>query len=495
MFKSHLKLCGCKTIRYFKKFSVQADTYCQVLSDTIGIPSTEAKFYIQKYRLENKDAELLAQTINFCKGLGYSNKDILSAPGLLTCHPLEIEQHYYSLIEGGFQDVNPRVLSKTRMYMKKLVSYLKSYKLISNSTNVEEKFITCIEDKEIASKIKLNLGDDKIWSHIHLKILENFLKLRLRGTEDEINNLLRVHKIIRNKSFKVIQENIKIAEDLGFETRKLIKYGYLLGNYPNYPKTTLRDLDNIAGINMRVAMRRYPKLIMTSPKSIIKIYGILKEFNIPDEIIQNTPNVFHMSPETVKVRLQTIEQSKDLKVLLTQPKILALIVHHNRAKTRWSFLQQLQLRCTSFTILRTDHDTIFEEYVKEGKDINKRADLYNYLKNLFSIPIKDIQSKIARHPFHLQVPLKDMQETYDYLIQNRFTQINIFNVVFILLYPKYKVQEAHATIKHDSNFNYKSLSQVNKLNLMIYLMEKEYHFTGNGIWRNYKVPENVTRIN
>ncbi|XP_056632644.1 transcription termination factor 5, mitochondrial [Diorhabda sublineata] len=495
MFKSNLKICGCRTIRYFRTFSTQPDTYCQVLSDMIGIPSTEAKFYIQKYRLKNKDAELLAQTITFCKGLGYSNKEILAAPTLFTCHPLEIEQHYYSLVEGGFQNVNPRVLSKTRTYMKKIVSYLKNHKLILKSTNVEEKFVSCIEDKEIAGKIQLNSSDGEIWSQIHLDIQKHFLKMRLGGTEEEIDNLLQVHHIIKNKSFKVIQENIKIAEDLGFAPRKLIKYGYLLGNYPNYPKTTLRDLDNIAGIDMRVVMRRYPKLIMTSPKNIIKIYGILKEFDIPDDIIKKTPNVFHMSPETVRVRLQTIEQSPDLKVLLTQPKILALIVHHNRAKTRLSFLQQLQLRCTSFTILRTDQDTVFEEYVKEGKDANKRGDLYNYLQNLFSIPIKDIKSKISRHPFHLQVPLKDMQETYDYLINNQFKPINIYNVIFILLYPKYKVQDAHATIKYDSNFKYKSLTQVNKLNIMLYLIEKEHHFTGNGIWRNNKIPENVSTIN
>lgn len=76
-----------------------------------------------------------------------------------------------------------------------------------------------------------------------------------------------------------------------------------------------------------------------------------KEFDIKDEVIQKQMNVFHMSPETVRLRLEEIERSPDFRVLLKHPKILSLIVHHNRAKSRLSFLQQLQLRCASFIVL------------------------------------------------------------------------------------------------------------------------------------------------
>lgn len=62
-------------------------------------------------------------------------------------------------------------------------------------------------------------------------------------------------------------------------------------------------------------------------------------------------NVFHLSPETVKLRLQEVEGVPELRALLCNPKILKLIVHHNRARSRLSFLQQLELKCASVVVL------------------------------------------------------------------------------------------------------------------------------------------------
>lgn len=62
-------------------------------------------------------------------------------------------------------------------------------------------------------------------------------------------------------------------------------------------------------------------------------------------------NVFQLSPETVELRLQELERNADFKVLLHNPNILKLVVHHNRAKSRLLFLKELQLKCTTVSIL------------------------------------------------------------------------------------------------------------------------------------------------
>lgn len=62
-------------------------------------------------------------------------------------------------------------------------------------------------------------------------------------------------------------------------------------------------------------------------------------------------NIFHLSPETVRLRLQEIESVPELRTLLTNPKVLKLIIHHNRARSRLSFLQQLELRCAGVVVL------------------------------------------------------------------------------------------------------------------------------------------------
>ncbi|KAJ8916747.1 hypothetical protein NQ315_013952 [Exocentrus adspersus] len=316
-------------------------------------------------------------------------------------------------------------------------------------------------------------------------------RLTLDATEDEIIRLFRIHMMVKNKSFRIVQENISIAQDLGFEKHKILKYGYLLHNYPDYTKTVLRDFPNLAGANMRKAMRMYPKLVMISPTNIIKIYGILKEFNIEDEAIRNQMNVFHMSPDTVKLRLEEIERSPDFRVLLGHPKVLSLIVHHNRAKSRLSFLQQLQMRCASLIVLNTDAQDTFDDYVREGKDVNRMNDVLIYLKELFDTDIGLVRKKMKCHPYYLYVPLKDMQETYDYLIAQQFQHDSIFNVMHILLYPQEKIQNALNQIRTNSEIQIKSLKQTKLLNLVLYFIEKEHHFTGNGIWRKSDNVENI----
>nr|CAI5820507.1 unnamed protein product [Callosobruchus analis] len=111
-----------------------------------------------------------------------------------------------------------------------------------------------------------------------MSILKSFLKCRLKATDDDLVTLFRVHKMVKNKSFQIIQENIAIAEELGFDTEKILKNGYILNNYPKYARTILEDFSNIAGLDMRNAVKIYPKLLMISPNSIIRIYGILKVF-------------------------------------------------------------------------------------------------------------------------------------------------------------------------------------------------------------------------
>ncbi|KAJ8961174.1 hypothetical protein NQ318_008855 [Aromia moschata] len=114
-----------------------------------GIPSSKARAYINKHKLKYKEAALIMDSIKYCKKLGYSNKEILGTPQLLRVHPLELEQHYLSMEEGGFQSVGPKILARARYYMKREIKCLKDRKLICDSTEVPQNFLKYIEDKEI----------------------------------------------------------------------------------------------------------------------------------------------------------------------------------------------------------------------------------------------------------------------------------------------------------------------------------------------------------
>lgn len=106
-------------------------------------------------------------------------------------------------------------------------------------------------------------------------------------TDEAIVKLFRIHQMISSKSLQVVQENLALARQLGFSNDKMLNYGYILHNYPSYPKTVLKEYPDLAGANMAVSMRCYPKVMMCSPTNMVKIYGALKVFIVKKLIILN----------------------------------------------------------------------------------------------------------------------------------------------------------------------------------------------------------------
>lgn len=82
-----------------------------------------------------------------------------------------------------------------------------------------------------------------------------------------------------------------------------------------------------------------------------------------------------------------------------------------------------------------DDNERFNEYVREGKDINKFSDVMVFLKKLFNVDEKVVR-KIKNHPHYLRVPLKDMQSTYDFLVNQQFQPTDILKALHILLYSR-----------------------------------------------------------
>lgn len=82
--------------------------------------------------------------------------------------------------------------------------------------------------------------------------------------------------MIKNKSFRIINENICLAESLGLNKDKILKCGFLLHNYPAYPKTMLNEYPFFAGINIAKVYKTNPKMMMANPNKFQEIYSLLK---------------------------------------------------------------------------------------------------------------------------------------------------------------------------------------------------------------------------
>jgi hypothetical protein len=435
MFTFKLQLLNVKYLTSFEftRF-VHFESNYQLFTKHFGLYHSKAKEYVEKNRLSRIAPDMIMKIVAYCNELGFDNNSLLKNPAVLRLHPNTLDQYYLVMKEGGFINIRPEMLSKFRTLYRKPILVLKERNFINGQTDVAASFINnlnpCPKDFYVKTK-----GDAEVWSDVHLKVLSAYLKWRLQATEKEITRLIKVHPTIYRKSFKYLCENITLAEELGFTPEKMFKYGYILQGYPKYTKEVLEKYPVIAGVCMKRAMRMYPKLMTTSPSNVEKIYNILKEHNIPDETIGKRMNVFQLSPETVETRLKEIKRVADFKVLLHNPNILKLVVHHNRAKSRLTFLKELQLKCASVSVLGND-DSKFNVHIREGRDANTFSDIYAFLKGIFKKEISEFENTLKKHPYYLQVPLTSMEDTYYYLKNEKFTNPAILKVIYILLYPR-----------------------------------------------------------
>lgn len=445
------------------------NTRNQILKDAFGMNSDEASLLLSKIKL--KDPDILLSAIKTCRNLGFSDEQILSDPKVLNRKPMLMEQEYLILQEGGFSQITPDILYQYRTLYSKKILELKLSNYVPNDTNVAESFSRYFDPQPDEGVIDFHqYTDDERWRDVHASVIRLYLGWRLQATKAEMEKLFRIHIFIRNKSIRLLCENIKLALQVGLSLKRIRTSGYVLHAYPPYTKDVLRDYSNIAGGNLMKAIKGCPKLLMVSPEKYAKIYGLLKKHNIRDEAIRNQLNVFQYAPQTVQYRLEEIDKLPELRVLKHHNKFLSLVVHHQRAKSRLCYLQELKMKCLPLKLLalkgRIDSDIL------SGIDLNDAKEIMIFLSGLLKCKSKLFEKQLKKHPHYCAVPLIQMEDTYNYLIEMKFTNDDICRVVSILLYPKDLIEENLASIKIDPILS-KTTDPTDQLNLLLYNMEKK----------------------
>lgn len=449
----------------------------------LNISSHASTCLALQLKLNDTEIDQLKDTFSTLESLGYNSMEILNYPRILKRTKRKLHEEYSLFQEVGFSNLSLMTLSSFRKLINKKISWLKLSKYIPAHINVPETLVMYLHPKPIESFIN-DLTEEDILGQVLVSIIKRYLQWRLEASSDEIETFFRIYSAhIKYKSLRTICENIEIAVDLGFTPRKLLGFGYLLGNDPTCPKEILQKMPNLAGADMRAMMRRFPKLVTIYPKQYTRIYKILKDEGIPDSTIQKQMNIFTLSPDTIQSRFNEISEIPEMNVLRQSPRILRLILHYNRAKSRLSFMHQLQLKCASMCLLEHDNEHYFNNHVRNTKDTNVLNDIIRLLKYLLNSDAPEIEYNLKRHPYHLQVPLVNIEKTCKHM-QRSFSNNAIIRVAPILLYPSEKIEVALNQIKSLTDLPQARLTEAKKLNLALYLIEKDHHFTGDGVWEN-----------
>lgn len=258
---------------------------------------------------------------------------------------------------------------------------------------------------------------------------------------------------------------------------------YLLHSHPENTRNSLEKVKYLGGLKTRDVFLAYPKVIMTATDTLVKTSTVLKEFGIPNEAIQKCIHIFTLSSESVRDRLNTIKRTPELNPFLSHPRVLRLIYYYKQANIRLQYLKNMQMKCASLHML-SGPKSVFEKYINEGGDKTRGCDIVHYVSTALRCTRKEVQSKLLKHPYWCHVPLLHMKETLQFLCDSGFSRKQILSSVQLLLYPKLKVEQQLRVMPYREELQpyakWKDTDYI--LSLCIYLIEKEHHFSGDGVW-------------
>ncbi|XP_018803698.1 PREDICTED: uncharacterized protein LOC108978059 [Bactrocera latifrons] len=429
-------------------------------------------------------------TVKALKQMNFDVETILQKPVVLHQNALTLENRYEVLHECGFQPITLILLSKFVTVINKTVSMLKSYGYIPFEVNVLQNLCNSFSNVELSEKTFTELNEGMHIKHMRECILNAYLRQVLDMNDNDIKKLWKVYYRVRHRSFKSVQSVVKVLlEDLQFPKERIIKNAFLLHGDAHNMCRIITEIKRIDGKDMREIVYRRPKILMSSCDGLLKTLENVKVFGIHESAIMKCLEILTLGPDTVLERLKDLNSIDEFKVLGTNPRVLRLVHYQNKARLRLEYLNQLKVRCASLHILSGGSEK-FAKFAREGVDRTKGRDVVVYLANIMKKDENYIRALLSRHPNWCHIPVLQVKQCYDFLRSKKFPISAISNNIHLLLYPIQRIEEKLNELHEPECLerlqlpvdNIYDLDNNEMLTLILYLIECEFHFTGDGIW-------------
>ncbi|XP_055903287.1 transcription termination factor 5, mitochondrial [Eupeodes corollae] len=438
----------------------------------------------QLYTVKREQLISSAETL---KSLNFTVNDILDKPMILYQNTLTLQNRYNVLNECGCEAISLKLLFKFVTIMNRNISTLKSQLFLPFDVDIQERLRTRFTDIDV--HIETKYSEEITLKLLREKILNQYLKQRLDMTEKDLEKLWRVYTRVRHRSFSSVQQMIQILlDDLNFPKERIAKNAFVLYGDPENVRKMIRMIQTIDDQDFRTILFKTPKILMSSAEGLVKTINHIKSFGIHENAIVKCLEILTLSPDTVLDRLKDLHDIEEFQVLRTNPRILRLVHYQNKARMRLDYLNQLKVRCASLHVLSCSSDA-FVKFAREGSDRTKGRDVVVFLSNILKQNESDIRSILTRHPNWCHVPVVQVKQCYDYLLTKHFTNQDIYSNLYLLLYPINRIGEKMTMLFTAENLEDIKLDQkiteINRskiLSLVLYLIESDYHFTGDGIW-------------
>ncbi|XP_073943499.1 transcription termination factor 5, mitochondrial-like [Choristoneura fumiferana] len=504
--------CSFSFLNYALTRCYHGIPFLDLYENTTGHPLSEymhTKLKKNYPALDTLSHDRLQYSLQILKKFGINSSEACDNPHVFCMNPISLDNYGEILKECGFINIVPKHLVRYRTLVQShTIAHHKKEGLIRDDIELEEVLQSCFHEWPSLHKIRHHFPDSNTSIlAVRLSVLEGYLTWKLSITPDEFKKYCRNYLPLKHKPMHDIQEALDIAgNNIKFDINSIRRNGFVISADPVNTKMILENVETLAGLDIREAIRIEPAILKNNYNSLLQIRDILEEYRIPQLAQRRCLKVFCMCPKSVRERLEDLKNLKEYNILSTNPRVLSMVIHQRKMMTRLSKIQAARKQCYSLNHL-VSSSKVFNEYISSfgnkvcGRDIavlitsslDVREDAVQFVS---PDTLKFVLTQLRRHKFWLHAALNVVDENIKFL-KRRFKNDIILKNCQLLLYPVLDIEQyieyllnlrenrvAEGIIKLDyyNNLSCEKLTDEQVLSLALYEIEKKYHFSGDGIW-------------
>lgn len=469
---------------------ISVNSLCKNLDINFNVAQNLAMKHPIINKLCDDNINKLVETV---RDVGFDKEVLVKEPQLFGVLPVTIKFRYKVLIECGVKRIHPKYLTNYLAIMKKkTIGDLKKSGILLTNVNIENRLASYMTQWPTSLTASIQEDINKLTLYdIRLKIIQRYLELLLDLTEEEFHRGIKTYPTIKHRPLAVINETLIILQSqVMIPTHKIKSNMYLIHADPENLKNIIFKIRYLGGIDVKEIIRLHPKIALRNYNTLVEIKNILKEYGIDDEAQRRCFDIYTLGSHTVRERLEKAKSIPEFHTFYNHPRFLKMIHYNKTAVMRMTKLYNTNKKCLSLNILSgsSAHYDTFEK--TPGDRMGKGKDLIFCISQSLGKKYKsrNIHKKIKRHPFWLNIALVQVQYVYRQL-SFEFSSDEIYENCAILLYPWDKIRDTLNSINKTPNYeniNVSNIDKSKKLSLVLYALEKEHYFTGNGVWSEEK---------
>ncbi|KAK7069897.1 hypothetical protein SK128_002427 [Halocaridina rubra] len=463
----------------FEKLSLNTEARLPLLSEFFGISKGRAHELMKKEpRLQEVHKCDLFRNIQTLKKYGIDPDEVRKNLQLLYFCPLTVEHRVAILNELGFKNLSAYHCRTFSKLYKSTFSLLRTYKLVSSTYDVTEVLSSLNTPRDILDDFKLprNL-DDLTVSEVHRMLSFTFLCWYFDCEQDSVDYIYNIYPPTQVKSMSLQKAFFeKLKNHWNFDNEEIRKHGFLLCGSPTNLELIEENVKHLVGVNPRTVVHYTPRILLTPYHKLCQIVNMLMDINISQAAVLQNPNIFTLQPQTIKERIEQLQETPEFSGLLSHPRVLRLIYFSTKAKHRLDVLRVLKdsRSIPSLNILTGDQEK-FENYVAFGYLRTNRRDIVTFLSKELSVDSSIIRKslRIPSHKLHLS--LVSVKKNIAYLYEKGFSREQVLMCLETLLYPHEVVTQQFQLLrdKMKSSLDKDITEYPMALQFLLYFMDKD----------------------